>query len=189
MRGNVLFTDDEMWKAAVNCDTRYDGKFFYAVKTVGVYCRPSCKSRTPLRKNVCYFETQEEAGKAGFRPCKRCRPDLENYEPVLEIIRRTKEIIDGYYNNREKLAEEMKQIGVTANHLAVIFKQQYGITPVQYLNSRQAEYAKKMLSETSMSIIDIAEDIGFGSLAAFYNFFKKHTGTTPKKYRVNKAIE
>jgi AraC family transcriptional regulator of adaptative response / methylphosphotriester-DNA alkyltransferase methyltransferase len=180
----VLFTDDERWKATADCDTRYDGEFFYAVKTVGVYCRPSCKSRTPLRKNVCYFETPQEAEKAGFRPCKRCRPDLPDYAPVLEIARLTKELIDGYYHNRERLTEKMEQLGVTSGHLAVIFKQQYGMTPIQYLHQLRIEYAQKMLGETAMPIIDIAFDTGFNSLSAFYSFFKKNTGTTPKEYRV-----
>jgi AraC family transcriptional regulator of adaptative response / methylphosphotriester-DNA alkyltransferase methyltransferase len=184
----MLYTDDEMWKATVDCDAGYDGKFFYAVKTVGVYCRPSCKSRTPLRRNVRYFETPREAEKAGFRPCKRCRPDLADYAPVLEIIRHTKELIDNYYHRRERLAEKMKQIGVTARHLAVIFKQEYGITPIQYSNQLRAAYAQKMLGETGASIIDIAGDIGFESLSAFYSFFRKHTGTTPKEYRTGIKI-
>ncbi|MDR2101167.1 MAG: helix-turn-helix domain-containing protein [Treponema sp.] len=183
----MIFTDDEMWQAAVDCDDRYDGKFYYGVKTVGVFCRPSCKSKTPLRKNVCYFETPREAEKAGFRPCKRCRPDLPGYTPVLEIVRRTRELIDKHYRRREHLAEQMKQIGVTARHLAVIFKGQYGVTPIQYSNQLRAEYAKKLLGETGMSIIDIAGDIGFDSLAAFYGFFKKHTGTTPGEYRTKAA--
>ena len=70
----MKLTDDEMWEATINCDSNLDGRFFYAVKTVGVYCCPSCKSRAPLRKNVLYFETGEQAQRAGFRPCKRCRP-------------------------------------------------------------------------------------------------------------------
>ncbi|MCB8817674.1 bifunctional transcriptional activator/DNA repair enzyme AdaA [Desulfosporosinus shakirovi] len=179
----MQFAEDEMWGAVVDCDDNYNGRFLYAVKTVGVYCRPSCKSRTPLRKNVCYFETQENAQNAGFRPCKRCRPDLTDYAPVLEIARQTKELIDGYYCRRERLIREMKQLGVTTNHLAVIFKQQYGVPPIQYLNRLRSEQAKNMLAETDMSIIDIAGDIGFSSLPAFYSFFKRQTGTTPKKYR------
>lgn len=179
----MRFTDDEMWRATIDCDDSYNGEFFYAVKTVGVYCRPSCKSRTPLRKNVTYFETQEEAEKVGFRPCKRCRPDLFKYEPILDIARQTKELIDDYFCERGRLAEEMKQLGVTANHLAVIFKRQYGVPPIEYMNTLRAEQAKKMLDEIDMPIIYIAAEIGFDSLPAFYSFFKKQTGTTPKEYR------
>ena len=181
----MRLTDDEMWKAAADCDESCDGKFFYAVKTVGVYCRPSCKSRTPLRKNTEYFETREDAEKAGFRPCKRCRPDLPGYAPLPELAKRIKNLIDGYFNERERLSAEIKQLGVSSGHLAVIFRRQYGMTPGQYLNKTRADCARKMLAETDIPIIDVASDIGFDSLPSFYGFFKKQTGTTPKKYREN----
>ncbi len=177
------FSNDEMWKAVVDCNKDYDGKFYYSVKTVGGYCRPSCKSRTPLRKNVVYFETQEDAEKAGFRPCKRCRPDLLDYAPMRELAQQTKVLIDDYYNERDRLAAEMKKLGISPNHLAVIFKQQYGVAPSQYLNKTRADYAKKMLAETDISITDIAGEIGFDTLPSFYRFFKTQTGITPKEYR------
>ncbi|EHQ89796.1 bifunctional transcriptional activator/DNA repair enzyme AdaA [Desulfosporosinus youngiae] len=176
-------TDDKMWKAVVDCDKSYDGQFFYAVKTVGVYCRPSCKSRTPLRKNTNYFETQEDAEKAGFRPCKRCRPDLLDYAPMLELAQQTKNLIDDYFQERNRLAAEMKRLGVSASHLAAVFKQQYGMVPSQYLNKTRLDYTRKMLAETDTPIIDIAGNIGYDSLPSFYGFFKKQTGTTPREYR------
>ena len=176
---------DTMWQAAVACDKAYDGKFFYAVKTVGVYCRPSCKSRTPLRKNVCFFSSGQEAEQAGFRPCKRCRPDLLDYAPMADLAGQAKELIDGYFRERERLIGAMKQLGVSANHLAVVFKQQYGLPPMDYLNQKRAEHAKRLLAETDMAIIDVAYDIGFDSLSAFYIFFKKQAGTTPKAYRAD----
>ena len=182
----MRFADDEMWKASVKCDPGYDGKFFYAVKTVGVYCRPSCKSRTPLRKNVCYFETEAEAEDAGFRPCKRCRPDLIDYTPALEIARQVKELIDACWDRRERLTAEMKRLGLTAGYLSAIFKQQYGMPPIQYMNQRRLDRAKTMLTDTDASIVDVAAELGFDSLSAFYGFFKKHAGTTPKEFRVQK---
>lgn len=180
----MFLIDDARWNAVVTCDKSYDGAFFYAVKTVGVYCRPSCKSRTPLQKNVCCFETVVEAENAGYRPCKRCRPDLMDYAPVEEIAKQTKNIIDDYFSERERLAAEIKRLGVSAGHLAVIFKQQYGIAPSRYLDQIRVGHAKKLLTETDTSIIVIAGDVGFDSLPSFYGFFKRQTGTTPKVYRV-----
>lgn len=78
-------TKDEMWNAVCNSDENYDGLFFYAVKTTGIFCRPSCKSKIPKKENICYFTSAEDAEKAGFRPCKRCRSDLLAYEPMSEI--------------------------------------------------------------------------------------------------------
>ena len=180
----MRFSNDVMWKATVDCDSKYDGKFFYAVKTVGVFCRPSCKSRTPLRKNVVFFAQTEEAQKAGFRPCKRCRPDISDYAPVLEIAKKTKAAIDDYYIQRQRLSEKMKQIGAAPNHLAMIFKKHYGMTPLQYINRLKIEKAQKLLEKTDMPIIDIALEIEFNSISAFYHFFKKNTGLTPKEYRI-----
>ena len=78
-------TEQEMWEAVQRSDASYDGLFFYAVKTTGIFCRPSCKSKPPKRENLCYFASGEEARAAGFRPCKRCRSDLLEYQPMREI--------------------------------------------------------------------------------------------------------
>ena len=185
----MKYDENTMWEATIECDNEYDGKFFYAVKTVGVYCRPSCKSRTPLRKNVRFFETNENAEKAGFRPCKRCRPDLPDYAPMLELAEKTKRLIDGYFHERERLATEMKRLGISANHLSTVFKQHYGLSPLGYFNQKRFEYAKKLLAETDQPIIDVAGEIGFDSLSAFYAFFKRHTGITPKNYRTGSKGE
>ena len=185
----MKYDENTMWKAAVECDNEYDGKFFYAVKTVGVYCRPSCKSRTPLRKNVRFFEKNEDAEKAGFRPCKRCRPDLPDYAPMLALAEKTKRLIDGYFHERERLATDMKRLGISANHLTAVFKRHYGLSPLGYLNQKRCEHAKKLLAETDQPIIDVASEIGFDSLSAFYAFFKRRTGTTPKNYRIGLKSE
>ncbi|MDR2756488.1 MAG: hypothetical protein LBC20_12345 [Planctomycetaceae bacterium] len=75
-------TDDQKWEAVLNNDERYDGLFFCGVKTTKIFCRPSCKAKTPLKKNVEYFENPKQAEKAGYRACKRCRPDLLECQPV-----------------------------------------------------------------------------------------------------------
>ena len=184
------FSDDTMWRAVVDCDPAYDGKFFYGVKTVGVYCRPSCRSKTPLRKNAMYFMTKEEAVHAGFRPCKRCRPELCGQTPVAGLAAQAKKHMDDLYGNRTLLMAELKKLGVTQSHLAAVFRQQYGMTPMRYLGSRREQQAKILLAETGASIIDIAAAIGFDSLSAFYAFFKKQEGTTPHLFRVqSKSLE
>ncbi len=78
-------TKQEMWEAVKNSDANYDGLFFYGVKTTGIFCRPSCQSKVPKQENILYFRSSEEARKAGFRPCKRCRSDLLEYQPMHEI--------------------------------------------------------------------------------------------------------
>ena len=87
-------TEPEMWEAVQRSDASYDGLFFYAVKTTGIFCRPSCKSKPPKRENLCYFASGEEARAAGFRPCKCCRSDLLEYQPMREIAAEIKARLD-----------------------------------------------------------------------------------------------
>jgi AraC family transcriptional regulator of adaptative response / methylphosphotriester-DNA alkyltransferase methyltransferase len=181
----VFESDDKKWDAVVRCDQSADGEFFYAVKTVGVYCRPSCKSRTPLRKNVLFFKSAAEAKQAGFRPCKRCRPDLLDYAPALEIAERTKRLIDGYWDSRKQIDREMRELGVSASQLSRIFRAAYGMTPGEYLSQVRVRHAKQMLQDEANAIIDVAYEVGFESLSAFYRFFKKHAGVTPREYRLD----
>lgn len=176
-------SDATMWRALYDCDPAYDGQFFYAVRTVGAYCRPSCRSRTPLRKNVLYFHTAEEAKQAGLRPCKRCRPDLDKHDPAALLAGQAKNLIDRHFGNRARLKCELGRLGVSQSHLAVIFRQQYGQTPAQYLGQVRERQTCALLEKTGMPITDIAATIGFESLTSFYAFFKKQTGTSPAKYR------
>src|SRR5699024_9504338 len=96
-----------LWEAAISCDARYDGIFFYAVKTTGIFCRPSCKSRIPNKKNVSFFMNVAEAQDAGYRPCKRCRPDLESktYDPIQPVLDDTIQIIENHYDEKLLLDE------------------------------------------------------------------------------------
>lgn len=133
-------TEQEMWEAVQNSDAGYDGLFFYAVKTTGIFCRPSCKSKPPKRENICYFLSAEEAHAAGFRPCKRCRSDLLEYQPMREIA------ID--IRRRLDQAEALEDVGLTTRRLTDIFKQEYGITPRQYADSLRLRAAKDLLEHT-----------------------------------------
>lgn len=175
-------TEEEMWKAVVNCDASYDNKFFYGVKTTGIYCLPSCKSKTPNRENIVFFVTKEEAEKAGFRPCKRCRPDLLDDNPAIGLSRKRKERIERDYMDRLKLAEDRKEIGVRQKHLTEVFKQQYGITPSEYRIQRKMETARKLLQE-GRSIQEVSLLSGYKNLSEFYDHFRRQVGMTPARYR------
>ncbi|MGE5627019.1 MAG: bifunctional transcriptional activator/DNA repair enzyme AdaA [Solirubrobacterales bacterium] len=179
----MSITDDEKWSAVVNCDSSYDGKFFYGVKTTGVFCRPSCKSKEPLRENVMFFNNADEAAEFGMRPCKRCRPDLLDYKPMFEITEKAKNIYNRYFNNKEMLNSEIKNLGVSQNRLISLFKHQYGITPVEYCNKLKAAKASELLKKTNKGILDISSESGFGSASSFYAAFKRYYEVSPKEYR------
>lgn len=175
-------TEDEMWQALISCDKNYDGKFFYGVKSTGIFCRPSCASRTPLRKNVVYFHTAEEAMDAGFQPCKRCRPDLLVFAPALDLAKKAKGIMDRAYHDSSLLTQKMNHLGITRRHLDEVFKNQYQETLKDYLSNIRIQKAKELLSD-GISISDTAMAIGMCSLSGFYSFFKKETGMTPAEYQ------
>ncbi len=176
-------TEQEMWEAVMKNDASYDGVFFYAVKTTGIYCRPSCKSKPPRRENICFFSTAKEARAAGFRPCKRCRSDLPDYHPMKEIAKTVKEAIDRAFIEQEKCNRGLTEIGLSSRRVADVFKAEYGITPKTYADSLRLKEAQRLLLATDAKVIDIAYQAGFGSLTAFYSFFRKETGTTPGEYR------
>ncbi|MBC8015434.1 MAG: methylphosphotriester-DNA--protein-cysteine methyltransferase family protein [Sporomusaceae bacterium] len=179
----MALTNHEKWNAVVHCDSSYDGIFIYGVKTTGIFCRPSCKSKEPLKTNVEFFDEIEQAHAYGLRPCKRCRPDLIEFKPILDLIEKVKHIFDTYYDDPDELSNKSKELGASQNYLSRLFRQQLNMTPVEYINKLRVGKAMQMLSNTDTTILDIALLCGFGSLSNFYEFFKKHVGLTPKEYR------
>lgn len=178
-----MLTDKEKWKAVIQRNPVYDGLFFYAAKTTGIFCRPSCKSKDPLDKNALFFDTAKQAIENGFRPCKRCRPDLLSFSPDKDLANQIKQILDSFYAEREQLNIELKNLNVCHNHIIRIFRTEYNITPLAYVNSLRVEKAQTLLTTTKRSVLDIAQSCGFGSLSSFYNCFKKQTGMSPNSFR------
>ncbi|BCJ97663.1 Ada metal-binding domain-containing protein [Anaerocolumna chitinilytica] len=177
------YQQDDMWRAVYESDPSYDGIFFYAVKSTGIYCRPSCKSKVPKRENICYFDTAEQAKEAGFRPCKRCRSDLFDYQPMKEIAEKVRLLLEDSYTKRSKTSQELKEIGLSKHRVGEIFKNEYGITLSEYTDRLRLEKAKDLLSCTGEDIVDIAYSVGFGGMSSFYRFFKKETGQSPAAFR------
>lgn len=181
-------TQEEKWQAVSTNDVSYDGKFYYAVKSTGIYCRPSCKSKQPNFTNVQFFETGTAAEEAGYRPCKRCRPDLMAYQPVEELAQKIKEMIDAHFLNKAHVFAELKQLGVTNKRAIEIFKEQFAMTPGEYADTLRMNEARLQLAESDQPMIDIAYNLGFESLSAFYALFGKYAEMTPGEFR-KKAVQ
>lgn len=175
--------DNEKWEAVIHCDEGYDGKFFYGVKTTGIFCKPSCKSKTPLRKNVEFFDEKAQAYAKGLRPCKRCRPDLLEYQPMIELLEKAQHIYNTCFEDRDKLILQINDLNVSQNHLIRLFRQQVNMTPLEYVNKLRVEKAMHLLSHTDTNILNIALMCGFGSVSTFYEAFKKQMRLTPNEYR------
>jgi len=179
----TMLTEEEKWKAALECDASYDGRFYYGVKTTGIFCRPSCKSKSPKRENVEFFDTAEQARESGLRPCKRCRPDLLEFYPQRENAEKIKDVYDLYFSDHDRLREELSKLGLSRNRILQLFQNQYEKTPAEYLNALRVASAKKLLADTSDNILPIALQSGFESLSAFYTQFRRVTGLSPNEYR------
>ncbi|MEH7379980.1 bifunctional transcriptional activator/DNA repair enzyme AdaA [Bacillus sp. JJ1533] len=185
MKDQNNLSKDIMWQATVSCDQAYDGIFFYAVKTTGIFCRPSCKSKVPNRENVSFFLNANEAQSAGYRPCKRCQPDLniKTYDPFESLLEDTKRLIKNNYAQNMTLHEISSRVGVSRFHLNRIFKERTGYTPRIYLEKIRVNEAKELLLTTNLNSTEVGYQIGYQSVSSFYNAFKRNTGLSPSQFR------
>jgi AraC family transcriptional regulator of adaptative response/methylated-DNA-[protein]-cysteine methyltransferase len=175
-------TDEGRWDAVVRRDPQADGAFFCAVRTTGIYCRPSCPSRRPNRENVLFFPTREQAVRAGFRPCKRCRPDtLEAPAPGRAAVLRACELIE-----REPeppaLAELAAAVGLSPSHFHRLFKEIVGVTPKAYAAARRLQRLQDGLRQGG-TVTRAIYDAGFGSSSRCYEGASTLLGMTPAQYR------
>jgi AraC family transcriptional regulator, regulatory protein of adaptative response / methylated-DNA-[protein]-cysteine methyltransferase len=177
---------DPRWAAVVARDRAADGTFYYSVKTTGVYCRPSCGSRLANAENVRFHDSREEAERAGFRPCKRCKPDQPSLEKqqaalVADACRRIESA-----QSAQSLAELARGTGLSPQHLQRVFKAVTGVTPGQYAAARRAERVRGKLA-TSTTVTEAIYESGFNSSGRFYATAERMLGMTPGDYRAGGA--
>jgi Adenosine deaminase len=179
-------TGHEKWNAVIRGDKACDGLFFYAVKTTGIFCRPSCKAKTPAEKNVLFFDTAHAAIAAGFRPCKLCRPDRTVYDPDADLIASAMDLLRQVYEKPVDFGAIAKQLTISRSHFIRLFKRVAGVTPNRYLTNLRIKGACSLLRQTGAGVLEIAYLSGFQSPANFYRHFKEQTGLTPLEYRLGK---
>jgi AraC family transcriptional regulator of adaptative response/methylated-DNA-[protein]-cysteine methyltransferase len=174
--------DAERWAALAARDGRADGRFVYAVRTTGVYCRPSCPSRAARPENVTFHATCGEAEAAGFRPCRRCRPD----EPGLAerragAVARACRLIETA-EAMPPLAELARAAGLSAYHFHRVFKAATGVTPKAYAAARRAEALAASLPKAA-SVTEALYEAGYGTASRFYADASGRLGMAPAAYR------
>jgi AraC family transcriptional regulator of adaptative response / DNA-3-methyladenine glycosylase II len=167
-------------------DKSFDGKFFYGVKTTGIYCRPICPAR-PKLENIVFFWTAKEAQEKGYRACKRCRPDARINSPAWKgtdaTVERAMRIIADRqlpYLSEEDLA---KKLGMSSRHLRRLFKEKIGQTPKQISDNYRLLYAEKLILETQKPMTDVAFQAGFQSLRRFNDAILKKFKKSPRELR------
>ena len=188
MDATAFSSDEQRWAAVVRRDSNADGLFYYSVRTTGVYCRPSCASRPALRKNVRFHANREDAEQAGFRPCRRCRPDapglVEQHAAGVEKACRLIETSEET-PNLDTLAQAA---GMSRFHFHRVFKRLTGLTPKGYADARRAQRVRDELPKLG-SVTEAIYDSGFNSNGRFYAKSAEVLGMTPSNFRAGGAGE
>ena len=186
MPGGAATVHDPRWAAVVAHDRRADGTFYYSVSTTGVYCRPSCGSRRANPKNVRFHRTTADAERAGFRPCKRCRPDQPGLEQrdaarVADICR----VIEAA-DEMPSLATLATRAGLSPYHFHRVFKAITGVTPKAYATAHRTKRVRNELTRRK-TVTEAIYDAGFNSGGRFYETSDQLLGMTPTDYRAGGA--
>jgi AraC family transcriptional regulator of adaptative response/methylated-DNA-[protein]-cysteine methyltransferase len=170
------------WDAVAARDHSMDGVFYYAVLSTGIYCRPSCPSKRPRRENVVFFRARDAAERAGFRPCKRCKPEAAVADPNAELVEKVCRYIDTHPGEPVTLEALSRALGISPFHLQRTFKARTGITPRAYSDSRRLDSLKAGLRE-GHSVTRSLYDAGYGSSSRLYERATARLGMTPLRYR------
>lgn len=176
----------DLYAAIIARDYRFDGKFFVAVKTTGVYCRPICPAR-PKIENVEFFPDAASAEKAGYRPCLRCRPECAPLSPAWfgkkAVVQRALKLIARNEFHRTREDEFAARLGVSARHLRRLFEEEIGQTPKQISDNNRLIFARKLIVETDITLMSVARAAGFRSLRRFNDAFQKRFRRPPSQLR------
>ncbi|WP_315987203.1 DNA-3-methyladenine glycosylase 2 family protein [Actinomadura sp. HBU206391] len=178
---------DSCYRAVTSRDARFDGRFFTAVTSTGIYCRPICPARTPARRNVRFFAAAAAAEGAGFRPCKRCRPEASPGSPDWDVrgdlIGRALRLIDDGVVDDFGVRGLARRLAVTERHLHRLFVAELGVPPLAVARNRRLRLARRLLAETHMPVTDVAFASGFGSVRQFNASMRETYGQAPSELR------
>ena len=196
--------DDARYLALKAKDARFDGCFFTGVTSTGIYCRPVCRVRTPKRENCRFFAHAAQAERDGFRPCLRCRPELAprasalSHAPDARVwsIQDASSILagqaarlldtpDAWGDGAPTVRQLAQHMGVSDRHLRRIFDAAFGVSPLQYLQTRRLLNAKQLLTDTTLPVAQVAQLSGFASVRRFNAAFAEHYDLNPSQLRRN----
>ena len=192
-RSHISESADACYAAMKARDARFDGSFFTGVTSTGIYCRPVCSVKAPKRENCRFFGMAAQAESAGFRPCLRCRPELAPHSVVWSIqdasyilAHQAARLLDepeGWSSAPVSVEKLALKLGISARHLHRIFEAQFGVSPLQYLQTRRLLNAKQLLADTLLPITQIALMSGFASVRRFNAAFVAHYHLNPTQLR------
>ncbi|KHT50301.1 DNA-3-methyladenine glycosylase 2 family protein [Vibrio sinaloensis] len=190
MSGLATLSTLECQRARMARDARFDGRFYVAVKSTGIFCRPICPANLPKEENVEYFIDKAQALQAGYRPCLRCKPDSAPsswaWKGVETTLYRALQLIEQGELQSHSLTQLATRLGISDRYLRQLFQTHLGMAPKQYAQYQQLMFAKHLLHSSSMSVTDIAFASGFNSVRRFNDAFKQILKLTPSQVRKQK---
>jgi AraC family transcriptional regulator of adaptative response / DNA-3-methyladenine glycosylase II len=184
----MLNCENRAWYAAFKAkDARFDGRFFVGVSSTGIYCRPVCPAKLPKEENCIFFESAAAAEQAGYRPCLMCRPELAPgaapVDATSALVRKAARLLEENCGSGQNIGEYAHRLGCSDRHLRRAFTAEFKVSPVQYLQTCRLLLAKNLLTDTDLSVTDVAMAAGFGSLRRFNDLFKKQYRLSPTALR------
>ncbi|WP_051943226.1 AlkA N-terminal domain-containing protein [Streptacidiphilus rugosus] len=183
-----MMQEDACYRAVSSKDARHDGVFYTAVRTTGIYCRPSCPARTPKRENITFYPTAAAAQGAGFRACRRCRPDVAPGSPEwnirADLVGRAMRLIGDGVVDREGVAGLAARLGYSERHLSRELHAELGAGPLAIARSQRAQTARLLLQTTDLSVTEVAFAAGFSSIRQFNDTIREVYAMTPMELRV-----
>lgn len=180
-------TSDQCYGAVLSRDRRFDGVFFIGVSSTNIYCRTICTVRTPQQKNCTFYPSAAAAERAGYRPCLRCRPELAPGQAKIDAVGRLAAAAASRIENgalvEQSVSELAGSLGVSDRHLRRILQQEFGVSPIQLAQTQRLLLAKRLLSDSHLSVADIAFASGFSSVRRFNALFQKRYRLNPSTLR------
>jgi len=179
--------ESQCYRAMLSRDRRFDGRFFTGVLTTGIYCRPVCPARAPRRENATYFACAAAAEEAGFRPCLRCRPETAPgtaaWAGSSTTVARALRLIDDGALDDGGIDDLARRLGVSARHLRRLFDEHLGASPISVALTRRLHFARRLLTDTSLPMTEVAQSAGFASLRRFNDAALKAWRVAPTAVR------
>ena len=177
------WNEDLLWQAILDREALYTGQFVYAVRSTGIYCSPICPSRRPARAQVHFYQSPEEAQAAGFRPCKRCRPDeAVTQNEQAAIARKACEWLDAHSDQKLSLEALGQELHLSPSYLQHVFKSVLGVTPRQYAAGLKLKAFKRQV-KAGQDVTTALYDAGYSSTSRLYEGVAERMGMTPAVYR------
>lgn len=186
-------THEQHYHAILSCDHRFDGVFFVGVSSTGIYCRTVCTAKTPKPENCHFFQSAAAAEKAGYRPCLRCRPELAPGYSKVDAVERLAAVAASRIESGALIDQSVcalaSDLGVSDRHLRRVLRQSFGVSPIQLAQTQKLLLAKQLLTDTPLTIAEIAFASGFSSVRRLNALFQQRYHLNPSSLRKKQTIK